>query len=152
MSASLKRLQQEHDGAVTGCGPPPGATLLVATGIECSYPTVQGGRRRDELAETHHYERWREDLSLCRELGARYVRYGIPYYRSHLGPGRYDWSFADEVLPAFWDLGLIPIVDLCHFGVPDWVGGFDNRDWPGHFAEYAAAFAERFPWIKFSRP
>lgn len=124
----------------------------MATGLECSYPTVQGGKRRDELESTLHYEKWREDFELCRSIGAHYVRYGLPYYRTHLGPGRYDWSFADEVLPAMWDAGLIPIIDLCHFGVPDWVGNFQNRDWPELFAEYAAAFAERYPWIKLYTP
>lgn len=152
MGPSLADLQAKHGGAVTSGDARPGATMLVATGIECSYPTVQGGRRRDELEGTRHYSRWREDLELCRSIGATYVRYGLPYYRMHLGPGRYDWDFADMVLPVFWELGLIPIVDLCHFGVPDWVGGFANRDWPAHFAEYAAAFAERYPWIKFYTP
>ena len=127
-------------------------TFMIATGIECSYPTVQGGRRRDELESTGHYRRWREDFALCRQIGARHVRYGLPYYRTHLGPGRYDWSFPDEVLPAMWEMGLIPIADLCHFGVPDWVGGFQNTDWPPLFAEYCAAFAERYPWIKYYTP
>jgi beta-glucosidase/6-phospho-beta-glucosidase/beta-galactosidase len=152
MGSTAAQLQKDHGGRVTGGGPPPGSTFMMATGLECSYPTVQGGRRRDELEATHHYERWREDFELCRSIGARYVRYGLPYYRMHLGPGRYDWSFADEVLPAMWDLGLIPIADLCHFGVPDWVGGFQNCDWPAYFCEYAAAFAERYPWIKFYTP
>ena len=127
-------------------------TYMIATGLECSYPTVQGGKRRDELEGTRHYTHWREDFELCREIGARYVRYGIPYYRTHLGPGRYDWDFADEVLPDMWNRGLIPIVDLCHFGVPDWIGGFQNTDWPAYFAAYCAAFAERYPWIKFYTP
>ena len=127
-------------------------TFMIATGLECSYPTVQGGKRRDELESTGHYEHWREDFDLCVEIGARYVRYGLPYYKMHLAPGRYVWDFADEVLPAMWDKGLIPIADLCHFGVPDWVGGFQNSDWPRYFAEYCAAFAERYPWIKFYTP
>jgi beta-glucosidase/6-phospho-beta-glucosidase/beta-galactosidase len=151
MTIGLRELQAMDPQRVAS-GARPGATLMMTTGIECSYPTVQGGRRRDELEGTRHYEHWREDLELCRGIGAGYVRYGLPYYRMHLGPGRYDWAFADQVLPAFWDLGLIPIVDLCHFGVPDWIGGFANRDWPGYFAEYAAAFAERYPWIKFYTP
>ena len=125
---------------------------MIATGFECSYPTVAGGQRRDELESTGHYEHWRDDFELCREIGARYVRYGIPYYRTHLGPGRYDWSFPDEVLPALWDKGLIPIADLCHFGVPDWIASFQNTDWPAHFAEYCAAFAARYPWIKYYTP
>jgi beta-glucosidase/6-phospho-beta-glucosidase/beta-galactosidase len=154
MPSSLKALQEDHGGALSARLPGESDRLsfLMTTGIECSCPTVQGGRRRDELEETGHYRRWREDLELCRWVGARYVRYGLPYYRMHQGPGRYDWSFADEVLPALWDAGLIPIVDLCHFGVPDWVGSFQNRDWPAHFADYCAAFAERYPWVKLYTP
>ncbi len=51
-----------------------------------------------------------------------------------------------------WDKGLIPITDLCHFGVPDWVASFQNADWPKHFAEYCSAFAQRYPWIKYYTP
>ncbi len=58
-------------------------TIMLATGIECSYPKVEGGKRRDQLEETRHYEYWREDFGLCKELGARIVRYGIPYYKMH---------------------------------------------------------------------
>ncbi len=126
--------------------------FLFATGIECSYPTIAGGRRRDQLAETRHYELWREDLQLCLEVGARIVRYGPPYYQMHRGPGRYDWSFTDEVLPVMRRMGIVPIVDLCHFGVPDWVGDFQNDDWPALFAEYAQAFAQRYPWVKLYTP
>jgi beta-glucosidase/6-phospho-beta-glucosidase/beta-galactosidase len=49
-------------------------------------------------------------------------------------------------------MGIVPIVDLCHFGVPDWVGDFQNSDWPELFAEYAGAFASRFPWVRFYTP
>ena len=156
MSApSLTHLQAQANPGLCRRGDHPATqrpTFMIATGLECSYPTVQGGQRRDELESTGHYEHWREDFDLCVEIGARYVRYGLPYYKMHLAPGRYSWDFADEVLPAMWDKGLIPIADLCHFGVPDWVGGFQNTDWPKHFAEYCAAFAERYPWIKFYTP
>jgi len=153
MALTAAQIRTNHARELArGVGPGARQTMLMATGVECSYPTVQGGRRRDELEATGHYKRWQEDFELCRSLGARYVRYGPPYYRMHLGPGRYDWSFTDEMLPAMWEAGLVPILDLCHFGVPDWVGGFQNRDWPAHFAEYAGAFAERYPWIKFYTP
>jgi beta-glucosidase/6-phospho-beta-glucosidase/beta-galactosidase len=49
-------------------------------------------------------------------------------------------------------MGIVPIIDLCHFGVPDWIGGFDNPDWPELFADYAKAFAERFNWVRFYTP
>lgn len=92
--------------------------IIFATGIECSYPTVQGGIRRDQLEETKHYEHWRQDFQLCLDTGAKVVRYGPPYHRMHLGPHKYDWSFTDEVLPVMRQMGLTPIMDLCHFGVP----------------------------------
>jgi beta-glucosidase/6-phospho-beta-glucosidase/beta-galactosidase len=126
--------------------------IMLATGIECSYPTVQGGKRRDQLDETGHYDHWHEDLELCREVGARFVRYGPPYYKMHTGPHKYDWSWTDEVLPVMLDIGLTPIVDLCHFGLPDWAGDFQNNDWSFLFADYAEAFARRYPWIKYYTP
>src|SRR5205814_1778139 len=44
------------------------------------------------------------------------------------------------------------IMDLCHFGVPDWLESFQNPEFPRHFAEYAHAFAERYPWVRFYTP
>ncbi|HEY2588434.1 MAG TPA: hypothetical protein VGI81_22020 [Tepidisphaeraceae bacterium] len=73
-----------------------------ATGIECSNPRIAGpdGRpiRRDLLEECGHYKHWRKDLVLVKELGTPVLRYGLPNHLIYLGPGRYDWSFADETL------------------------------------------------------
>jgi len=130
--------------------------FLFATGIENSYPMVSapgGGELRvDEMAKCGHYDLWKEDFQLVREVGLEYLRYGPPYYREHKGPGRYDWNFADRTFTELRRLEITPIVDLCHFGVPDWVGSFQNPDWPRLFAEYAGAFARRFPWARFYTP
>src|SRR5918997_1654313 len=130
--------------------------FIFATGIECSYPTITGRdgtrRRIDEMEKCFHYQRWRDDLRLVRELGIRHLRYGPPYYRMHVGSGVYDWSFSDEVFAAMRRLEIEPIVDLCHFGVPDWIENFQNADWPAHFAEYARAFARRYPWVGWYTP
>src|SRR5579884_1898828 len=135
--------------------PLPGG-FLFATGIECSYPTIAGpdGRsvRVDELEKTFHYRHWQQDLALVREIGLRYLRYGPPYYRIHIGPDQYDWEFTDQVFTEIQRLGIVPIVDLCHFGVPDWVGDFQNPDWPQLFSHFAAAFAARYPWVQFYTP
>lgn len=136
------------------CRPLSPSTLLdsfsFCTGIENSSPVIRGpdGRRRiDQMAASGHDKRWREDFRLVRELGLRCLRYGPPYYRTHLGPGRYDWSFADDTFAELRRLEIVPIADLCHFGLPDWLGDFQNPDFPAYFAEYAEAFARRFPWV-----
>ncbi len=49
-------------------------------------------------------------------------------------------------------LGIIPIIDLLHFGLPDWLGNFQNPEWPLRFADYAHAFAERYPWVRYYTP
>jgi beta-glucosidase len=134
---------------------PTAQRFMFATGIECSYPTIETARgtvRQDEMAKCDHYGRWREDFVLTRELGVNYLRYGPPYYRIHAGPGKYDWAFTDEVLPVMRELGIVPIMDLCHFGVPDWLGNFQNPDLPGYFREYARAFAARYPWVRLYTP
>ncbi|HWF43881.1 MAG TPA: family 1 glycosylhydrolase [Candidatus Kapabacteria bacterium] len=130
--------------------------FLFATGIENSYPTItlpDGKRFRvDEMEKCGHYDRWQEDFERVKELGVAALRYGLPYYKTHIAPGKYDWDFADETFAALKQMGVLPIADLCHFGVPDWIGDFQNPDWPRYFAEYAKAFAKRFDWVQFYTP
>lgn len=99
-----------------------------------------------------HNERWREDLALVQELGVNFLRYGPPLHKTFLGSEKYDWDFADETFAEICKLNIAPIADLCHFGVPDWIGNFQNPDFPELFAEYAGAFAERFPWVQLYTP
>jgi beta-glucosidase/6-phospho-beta-glucosidase/beta-galactosidase len=130
--------------------------FIFATGIENSYPTITGPNnqtlRVDEMESCGHYHRWREDFDLTKELGINYLRYGPPYYKTHLAPGRYDWDFTDQTFNVLRDKEITPIADLCHFGVPDWIGNFQNPDFPQLFAEYARAFAKRYPWVQHYTP
>ena len=126
--------------------------FMFAVGIECSCPVVEGNVRVDQLASTGHYELWQQDLKLVRELGLRYLRYGPPIYRIWTGPDEYDWSLLDPVMHEMRRLGIVPIVDLVHFGLPDWLGNFQNPEWPTRFADYAHRFAERYPWVRYYTP
>lgn len=147
----------QHGGALgaTGQGQPthrPG-NFMFATGIECSYPTINHGQiRRDQLEECGHYQHWQKDLQLVKDIGLNVLRYGLPYHRIHLGAGRYDWSFADEVMQEMQQLEITPILDLLHFGVPDWLGNFQNPELPIHFADYCTAVGERYPWVRYYTP
>ncbi|HEU0044224.1 family 1 glycosylhydrolase [Sphingomonas sp.] len=126
---------------------------MFATGVENSVPTINGGRTRvDEMASCHHYERWQEDFALVQDMGIGYLRYGPPIHTTWLGVDRYDWEFADRTFAELKRLNIVPIVDLCHFGVPDWLGNFQNRAFADLFGGYARAFAERFPWVQLYTP
>lgn len=138
-----------------GSGMPTGkpGNFMFATGIECSYPKIKNNTiRRDLLEECGHYERFEEDLHLIKDLGLKVVRYGLPYYKINHAQGKYDFEFADRAMRLMQKLELTPILDLMHFGVPDWLGDYQNPELPIHFADYAAAVAERYPWVRFYTP
>ncbi len=147
----------EFGGAAgkTGKGLPDGSprNFMFATGIECSNPTIENGKiRRDELEECGHYTHWKKDLQLVKELGIKYLRYGLPYHKTNTAEGKYDWSFADEVMNEMQRLEINPILDLLHFGLPDWLGNFQNPELPIHFSNYAKAVAKRYKWVRCFTP
>lgn len=126
---------------------------MFATGIENSIPTIHNGRTRvDQMESCGHYKHWRLDFDCVEEIGIEYLRYGPPLHTCFRGPGDYDWEFADLTLADLATRDITPIVDLCHFGVPDWIGDFQNPDFPQLFALYAGAFAERYPWVQLYTP
>lgn len=126
--------------------------FMFATGIENSYPTIPGGIRIDQMEKCGHYQRWRDDLQLVKELGIHFLRWGPALHRTFCGPGRYEWDWCDEVMATMHQMEIEPILDLCHFGVPDWIGNFQNADFAGYFAEYAAAMAQRYSYVKYWTP
>ena len=160
----VKRVQGDNNYAgdefggaagTDGSGMPTEAAgnFLFATGIECSNPTIENKRvRRDLLEECGHYDRWREDLALVKDMGLKVLRYGLPNHKTHVGPNQYDWEFADAVMGEIKRLEITPILDLLHFGVPDWLGDFQNPELPLRFAEYCEAVAKRYPWVRFYTP
>ena len=128
-------------------------TFMFATGIENSIPTINNGRTRiDQMEKCGHYTHWRTDFELLDDLDIQVLRYGPPLHTTYIGPGRYDWSFADMTFAEIRRRNIIPIVDLCHFGVPDWIGNFQNPDFPDLFATYAEEFARRYAWVQLYTP
>jgi beta-glucosidase len=126
---------------------------MFATGIENSVPTINGGRERvDQMEVCHFYDRWREDFALVEEMGIQYLRYGPPIHKTWAGEGSYDWAFSDETFDELKRRNIVPIVDLCHFGVPDWIGDFQNPEFPRLFERYARDFAHRYPWVQLYTP
>ena len=147
---ALPRPQRQNERKAKGKG---SSGFMFATGIECSYPTIDQGRwRRDQMDSTRHYSLWQQDFELARKIGITHIRYGPPLHLIFEGPGRYNWDYCDPQLAELRELGPEPIVDLCHFGVPSWLGNFQNHEIGSALAEYASAFSERYPWVRFYTP
>jgi hypothetical protein len=124
------------------------------TGIESSDPFVEG-ERRNQLKEAHDFlSNYEQRLEKIKSLGITWLRFGIPYSMAHLGPGNYDFDIFEKVSNKADSLGITIIADLLHFGLPDWLHEnnldypyFQNSHFPERFAQYAGAFAQRFPDI-----
>ena len=111
-------------------------------GIEDTFitaPSPKTGRTLDEYELTEHYARWHDDIGLMAELGIRSARYGIPWHRINPARGVWDFTWADRPLERLLELGIEPVVDLVHYGLPAWIdNAFLNPDFPRYMAEYAA--------------
>jgi beta-glucosidase len=98
--------------------------FLWATGIEDTFitaPWPKTGRTLDEYELTGHYDRWHADLGLMRELGVRAARYGIPWHRIQPSRDTWNWDFVDRTVDRLLELGIEPIIDLVHYGLPPWI-------------------------------
>ncbi len=121
--------------------------LHFAVGIEDTFvPQVRPGHRAlDEYELTDHYRQWRADVDLAAGSGADAIRYGVPWYRVEPEPGRFDWDWLDPVVDHLLERGLLPVVDLVHYGTPLWLdNGAINASYPQRVAAYAHAVASRY--------
>jgi beta-glucosidase/6-phospho-beta-glucosidase/beta-galactosidase len=121
--------------------------LHFGVGIEDTFvpQTRPGERAIDEYVLTEHDIRWHSDLGLAVDAGARFVRWGVPWYLIQPEPDRWEWSWLDQVFDRFAELSLRPIVDLMHYGTPLWLEReFDAADYPERVAEYSVRVAERY--------
>ena len=129
--------------------------FAVACGEEGSDPLVlhEGAMVRvDEYEASGHLTHLDEDLAAVADLGVRVWRYGMPWRLTETAPGTYDWTLWDRALEACKRHGLTPVVDLCHFGLPDHYAGFGHGEWVDGFARYVEAFLARYPEPRWFTP
>jgi hypothetical protein len=130
-------------------------TFAVACGEEGSDPLVlHDGRvvRVDQYRASGHLHRLDGDLADVGQLGVKVWRYGMPWRLTEPEPGVYDWTLWDRALEACRRHGLQPVIDLCHFGLPDHYGGFCDSGWVDGFARYLDAFLARYPEPRWFTP
>ncbi len=116
-------------------------------GIESACVHLEDGTY-DQLESTGHLAR-NDDLEQILDLGLHALRY--PVQIDHVAPqglDRADWSLSDERLGMLSMAGTRPVVTLLHHGTR--YGNIDVRaeEFAGLIAEYAAAVATRYPWLR----
>jgi hypothetical protein len=118
-------------------------------------PQKDGNRRPlDEYELTEHTQRWRDDLALAADLGVSAIRYSLAWPRAEPAPGIYDWSWLEGPIERMSELGIVPILDLVHYGTPAWMAdGIGDPRFPETLSAYAEATARHFRgWVRCFTP
>ncbi len=111
-----------------------------------------------------HYHRWPQDVDLMSTLGLRAYRFSVSWPRVFpTGTGALNpkgMAFYERLVEALLTKGIEPVLTLFHWDLPQALqdrGGWPNRDTARHFADYAAAVADRLRdrvryWITHNEP
>lgn len=80
-----------------------------------------------------HYNRYKEDLKLAKNLNINSFRFGIEWSRLEPEEGQWDdnaWQHYRDYVQELLDLNIEPILNIWHWTIPVWFaekGGFERR-------------------------
>lgn len=115
---------------------------------EPTFARIDRVRTRDQLRESGHEAR-ESDIDLLAGLGIAATRYPVLWEKvAPHHPQVRDYGWAARRLGALAERGIEPIVTLLHHGSGPFYTSLVDPAFPHLFAEYAAATARRFPWVK----
>lgn len=111
-----------------------------------------------------HYNRWREDIQLMKQLGLKAYRFSIAWGRIFPeGTGALNekgLGFYNRLVDALLEAGITPMITLYHWDLPGALqdkGGWANRDIVGWFTDYAVTCFSKLGdrvklWITHNEP
>jgi dTDP-4-dehydrorhamnose reductase len=121
--------------------------LALWAGVEATVNRV-GNKYSDQIERSGHALRI-TDLDRLASLHIKAVRYPILWERTApRDPNECDWRWADERLTYLRRLGIKPIVGLVHHGSGPPYTNLLDPEFPEKLAQFAAAVAQRFPWVE----
>lgn len=124
----------------------------------------QDGRLKEASgAACRHYELYKQDFDLARQLNHNSHRFSIEWSRIEPEEGRFsqeEISHYNDVILSLGERNIEPIVTLHHFTNPLWfskIGGWQNRKALRYFTRYAEKIAEAFCtkvnyWVTINEP
>jgi dTDP-4-dehydrorhamnose reductase len=120
-------------------------------GIECTINRL-GDRFIDQLDLVGGYSRT-DLVEKMAAVGFSKVRW--PALWEHTAPNglrHADWGWCDATLPLLREHGIEPIIGLVHHGSGPASTDLLDEQFGDKLAEYAAAFARRYPWVRLYTP
>ncbi|KFL45666.1 hypothetical protein IL54_1077 [Sphingobium sp. ba1] len=94
------------------------------------------------------YHRWREDMTLVKQMGLNCYRFGIEWSRIEPEAGEYSRAALDHyraMIDGCAEMGLQPMVTYSHFTVPRWFaakGGWEEAANVDHFLRFCERAAK----------
>jgi beta-glucosidase len=109
------------------------------------------GDRTNADRANDHYHRYKEDVGLIKELGAKAYRFSIAWPRVFPAgtgaPNPKGLDFYDRLVDELLKVGIEPFATLYHWDLPqalqDKQGGWRSSETSRAFADYAGTVAER---------
>jgi beta-glucosidase len=109
---------------------------------------IQDGSTGDVAND--HYHRYKEDVALMKDMGAKAYRFSIAWPRifpTGIGqPNAKGLDFYNRLVDEMLAAGIAPFATLYHWDLPQALqdkGGWQNRDTVQAFADYAGYMAEK---------
>src|ERR1051326_6055378 len=116
-------------------------------GVECTINRV-GNRYFNQLEASGHLQRGCYDVVRFAGLGFRALRFPVLWESvAPNKPTEFDWSWPDRGLEQLNQLGIRPIIGLLHHGSGPRYTHLLDPDFAKKFARFAAAVAQRHPWV-----
>ncbi|WP_328404666.1 family 1 glycosylhydrolase [Nocardia sp. NBC_00403] len=125
---------------------------------------IAAGKTDDQYQNSvDFFSRYRSDIQLAEQLGARVYRIGIEWARIQPQPGVWDENglrFYDNVIAAITAAGMRPMLTLDHWVYPGWEvdrGGWNNPDIVDDWLANARKVVDRYAavdplWVTFNEP
>ena len=111
----------------------------------------------------NHYEHWKQDVEIIRQLGLKAYRFSISWSRVMPHPGKVSTQglrFYTDLVAALTRIGVEPMVTLYHWDMPVWadeMGGWTSDAVVDAFEEYVKAVVNALSgkvrwWFTFNEP
>lgn len=110
-----------------------------------------------------HYNRYKEDFILAKELGHNATRLSIEWSRIEPKEGKFnekEIQHYKDVIKTLRKLGVEPFITLWHWPIPLWMkekGGWESSEMPKYFVNYARKVVKALGkdvkfWITLNEP